>query len=135
MVDFRLSPNDLEILEQIRHEGLIVRKYARHYDDHEEEVAPDTLPEAAGFPPALERVLKRPSDDTPAATFQMLVTIARSWGDSVVLRRPLTGLGNAALLAAGTPEQKNRWGRTVLAMAITEPGMFLSQPGRAIRAS
>jgi acyl-CoA dehydrogenase len=122
MVDFRLSPNDLEILEQIRQEGLIVRKYARHYDDHEEEVAPDTLPEAAVFPPALERVLKRPSDDTPAATFQMLVTIARSWGDSVVLRRPLTGLGNAALLAAGTPEQKNRWGKTVLAMAITEPG-------------
>src|SRR5215472_11740169 len=122
MVDFRLSPNDLQILEQIRQEGRIVRKYARYYDDHEEEVPPDTLPEGAGVPSLPERVMKRPADDTPGATFNMLAAIARSWGDTVVLRRPFMGLGNAALNAAGTTEQKIRWGKTVLAMAITEPG-------------
>jgi acyl-CoA dehydrogenase len=122
MVDFRLSPNDLEILEQIRQEGRIVRKYARYYDEHEEEVPPDTLPEGAGLPSLLERVMQRPADDTPGATFSMLTAIARSWGDSVTLRRPFMGLGNAALNAAGTTEQKIRWGKTVLAMAITEPG-------------
>lgn len=122
MVDFRLSQNDREILEQIRQEGLVARKYARYYDDHEDELSPVKLPEADAFPPILGRISRRPSDDTPAATFQMLMSIARSWGDSVVLRQVPRGLGNAALLAAGTPEQKDRWGGTVLAMAITEPG-------------
>ena len=32
------------------------------------------------------------------------------------------GLGNAALRAAGTPEQVERWKGLKLAMAITEPG-------------
>jgi acyl-CoA dehydrogenase len=122
MVDFRLSQNDREILEQIRQEGLVTRKYARHYDDHEDELSPAKLPEADAFPLLLGRISSRPADDTPAATFQMLMSIARSWGDSVVLRQVSRGLGNAALLAAGTPEQKQRWGGTVLAMAITEPG-------------
>jgi acyl-CoA dehydrogenase len=122
MVDFRLSQNDREILEQIRQEGLVVRKYARYYDDHEDELSPAKLPEADAFPLIHGRVASRPADDTPATTFQMLMSIARSWGDSVVLRQQPRGLGNAALLAAGTPEQKQRWGGTVLAMAITEPG-------------
>jgi acyl-CoA dehydrogenase len=122
MVDFRLSPNDLGILEQLRQEGLAARRYARHYDEHEEEVSPSKFPEADAFPALVERIRKRPSADTPPATFQMLMSIARSWGDSVMLRRPPTALGNAALLATGTPEQKERWGQTALAMAITEPG-------------
>jgi acyl-CoA dehydrogenase len=122
MVDFRLSQNDEEILEQIRREGLAVRKHARHYDDHEEELSPQKLPEADSFPGLIERVGRRPPGDTPPTTFQMLMGIARSWGDSVLLRQPSTALGNAALLAAGTPEQKARWGSTMLSMAITEPG-------------
>jgi len=32
------------------------------------------------------------------------------------------GLGNASLAAAGTEEQKKKWGNTLLAMANTEPG-------------
>jgi acyl-CoA dehydrogenase len=56
------------------------------------------------------------------ATLQMLMGIARSWGDTVVMRYQQSALGNAALNAAGTPEQKERWGKTMLAMAITEPG-------------
>jgi acyl-CoA dehydrogenase len=122
MIDFTLSQNDQDILEQIRQEGLAVRKYARHYDEHEEEVSPAKLPEADAFPNVAERVERRPADDTPEATFQMLAIIARSWGDTIPLRRPTVALGNAALVAAGTPEQKERWGNTMLAMAITEPG-------------
>jgi acyl-CoA dehydrogenase len=38
------------------------------------------------------------------------------------MRRSKGGLGNAALQAAGTPEQKQKWGHLTLAMAITEPG-------------
>lgn len=122
MIDFTLSETDRDILEQIRREGLVTRKYARHYDDHEEELSPMALAEAADFPSLLERVMKRPKGDTGLATLQMLMGIARSWGDTVVLRYQGTALGNAALNAAGTPEQKERWGKTMLAMAITEPG-------------
>ena len=38
------------------------------------------------------------------------------------MRRGKGGLGNAALRAAGTPEQQQKWGQLTLAMAITEPG-------------
>jgi acyl-CoA dehydrogenase len=122
MVDFRLSPNDTEILEQVRREGLAVRKHARYFDDHEEELPPEKFPEADALPGVSERVMRRPADDTPAATFQMLLGMARQWGDTLPLRQPPLALGNAALQAAGTPEQKERWGATALSMAITEPG-------------
>jgi acyl-CoA dehydrogenase len=38
------------------------------------------------------------------------------------MRRDKGGLGNAALRAAGTPEQQKQWSHLTLAMAITEPG-------------
>src|ERR1700678_145009 len=122
MVDFRLSTNDTEILEQVRREGLAVRKHARYFDDHEEELPPQKLPEADSFPSLNERVMRSPADDTPAATFQMLLGMARQWGDTFPLRQPPVALGNAALQAAGTPEQKERWAATVLSMATSEPG-------------
>jgi len=53
----------------------------------------------------------------------MLIAMGETWGDySVRMRRGSGGLGNAALRAAGTPEQQQRWGGLTLAMAITEPG-------------
>jgi acyl-CoA dehydrogenase len=44
------------------------------------------------------------------------------WGDvGLALTIPRQGLGNAALSAVGTPEQKAQFGRKWIAMAITEP--------------
>jgi acyl-CoA dehydrogenase len=52
-----------------------------------------------------------------------LHSLGLTWGDySVRLRRGGGGLGNAALAAAGTEEQKAKWGGLCLSMAITEPG-------------
>jgi acyl-CoA dehydrogenase len=49
--------------------------------------------------------------------------MGETWGDySVRMRRGKGGLGNAALRAAGTPEQQQKWNGRTLAMAITEPG-------------
>ena len=46
------------------------------------------------------------------------------WGDcGLMLSVPGVGLGNAAIEAVGTPEQKERFGKLYCAMAITEPGM------------
>ena len=53
----------------------------------------------------------------------MLIVAGQTWGDySVRMRRQSGGLGNAALRAAGTPEQVAKWQDLTLAMAITEPG-------------
>ena len=52
-----------------------------------------------------------------------LIAMGQTWGDySVRMRRQEKGLGNSALQAAGTDEQKAKWGNMILAMAITEPG-------------
>jgi len=121
MIDFTLSERDLAILENARQQALICREYARYYDEHEEEFAPDALPEAetwkdAPLPPA------DPERDT-GAPLGMLIAMTQNWGDYTVrMRRSRGGLGNAALSASGTPEQVQKWNGLTLAMAITEPG-------------
>lgn len=45
------------------------------------------------------------------------------WGDvGLFLALPIVGLGNAAVSAVATEEQKQEWGELFAAMAITEPG-------------
>ncbi len=123
MIDFTLSENDRAVLDEVRRQALVCRRYARYYDEHEEEFPPDALPEADQFKSPWTRVLKRGPDDTSVGVMGMLVSAGQTWGDySVRLRRGTGGLGNAALRASGTPEQQQRWGSITLAMAITEPG-------------
>jgi acyl-CoA dehydrogenase len=123
MIEFNLSEKDQEILDYIRTESLVTRKYAREWDDREDEIAPAELPEAADFPGVEGLMEERSADDTSAAVLGMLIGAGRCWGDyTVQVRRGTSGLGNSALQAAGTPEQIEKWGGHFLAMAITEPG-------------
>ncbi|HTO68822.1 MAG TPA: acyl-CoA dehydrogenase family protein [Myxococcota bacterium] len=123
MIDLTLSEKDEQILATVREEALVCRKYARYYDDHEEEFAPDTLPEAKDFKNPFALLMKRDELDSSMGVMSMLVTAGQTWGDYTVrMRRGTGGLGNAALRASGTPEQQSRWGGKTLAMAITEPG-------------
>lgn len=122
MVDFTLSDHDRKILEAVAAEASAGAKHAKYYEDHEDEVLPKAFPEADRFPSLLRLMKGRPSDDTGAAIMQLLVTIERWANGGVTLRQPPTALGNAALNAAGTPAQKERWGGYMLAMSITEPG-------------
>jgi len=131
VIDFTLSPRDREILDYVRSEALVARKYARHYDENEHEFPPDELPEAPDFP-GVEKAFAgwNPETDSPMPVLTMLVAAGQTWGDySVRMRRGRGGLGNAALRAAGTPEQIEKWGHLTLAMAITEPGCG-SDPSR-----
>jgi acyl-CoA dehydrogenase len=124
MIDFTLSDRDQRVLDYVRSESLVARKYARHYDENEHEFPPDALPEAKDFPGAFSIMGKAGPGDTGPVTLGLLMAAAQTWGDySVRMRRSGGGgLGNAALSASGTPEQKARWGGMLLAMAITEPG-------------
>jgi acyl-CoA dehydrogenase len=123
MIDFSLTAYDQALLERTRAASLICRNYARYYDENEGDFPPDELPEAADFY-ANQKPLPAESDaDTSKAVMMVLQAIGQYWGDySVRLRREGGGLGNAALSAAGTPEQQEKWGRLILSMAITEPG-------------
>jgi len=122
MIDFVLTENDRKVLDHVREEALVCRQYARHYDEHEDEFAPDELPEAKDFPPATNLFAGRTDEDTHVGVMSMLMTAGQTWGDYTVrMRRGRGGLGNAALRAAGTPEQVAKWEGLILAMAITEP--------------
>ncbi len=131
MIDFTLSENDQKILSAIREEALICRKYARYYEENEHEFPPDELDEAKDHEPVYPQLFKNRSDeDSPLAVMSMLISAGETWGDySVSMRRGKGGLGNAALRAAGTPEQVKKWEGLTLAMAITEPGCG-SDPSR-----
>ncbi|HVH18000.1 MAG TPA: acyl-CoA dehydrogenase family protein [Myxococcota bacterium] len=130
MIDFQLTDNDQKILGVVREQALVCRRYARHYDENEHEFPPDTLPEAKDHPPAYALLRDRTAEDTSFPVMSMLIAAGESWGDySVRMRRGSGGLGNAALRAAGTPEQQQKWGGLTLAMAITEPGCG-SDPSR-----
>lgn len=124
MIDFRLGPNDEKLLEATRREALIARKYARYYDENEHELPPDELPEAATLRPVAEGMnISHGAEDSSMPVVAMLIAMGQTWGDYAVrLRRGKGGLGNAALQASGTAEQKQRWGGETLSMAITEPG-------------
>ena len=122
MIDFEPTREEQEVLDYLRREGEVARRYARRYDEHEDEIAPEELPEAAQFP-GVEEVLAARGLAPPSPTLQMLIVAGVTWGDYAVrVRRRAEGLGNTALQAAGTPEQQEKWGHLLLAMAITEPG-------------
>jgi acyl-CoA dehydrogenase len=130
MIDFTLSAQDQKIIDHLKAEGLVARKYARQYDENEHEFPPDELPEAKDWPDVWSLMKGRGEGDTSLAVMGMLISHWQTWGDySVRMRRSETGLGNAALNAAGTKEQIAKWGHLTLAMAITEPGCG-SDPSR-----
>ena len=131
MIDFSLSDNDQSKIDALKKEGLICRKYARYYDEHEEEIPPAELPEAKDLPLAPNLAFHQGEGDSGPAVMAMIYTMYHCWGDYAVrLRQPkMGGLGNAALQAAGTDEQKARWTTEFLSMAITEPGCG-SDPSR-----
>jgi acyl-CoA dehydrogenase len=130
MIDFTPTENDLAAFEHARAGALICRKYARYYDEHEEEMAPETLPETDDFYANHPEVPPPGAGDTSMLTRMARISMISYWGDYTVrLRRESGGLGNAALEAAGTPEQKKKWTGLCLSMAITEPGCG-SDPSR-----
>src|SRR5262245_53051049 len=121
MIDFTLTRFDQEFLGEVRAQALIARKYARYYDEHEDEFVPDSFPEAKDHGNPMAMFGQRGPEDTTYGVLSMLMSAGQTWGDySVRLRRGRGGLGNAALRASGTEEQQQRWGQMTLAMAITE---------------
>jgi acyl-CoA dehydrogenase len=139
MIDFELSEATKGV-QQMVHAAAeqMMRPISREYDEREHEKPWDFLNAMWGA----SRGVSMSGGDAPKeghpkpkgpseGTFRAVVTTEElSWGDvGLYLSIPNSGLGGAAVAAAGTPEQKKRflsrftegepkWG----AMAITEPG-------------
>ncbi len=123
MIDFELSPEDQAIIDRAHEDSVkLYRPIARYYDEHEHE-SPDEF---------IDTMWAKRGE---GGLFGLGVTAAlrieeTCWGDAgLMLVSPGPGLGGAAVMATGTPEQRDRfltrfnegnpkWG----AMAMTEPG-------------
>src|SRR5438132_1492498 len=135
MIDFELSEG-IQTQRQMVHAVAeqAMRPIAREYDEREHEKPWDFLNmmwQVSSGNPVAAGGEKKPKGERAERHLAMCVSIEElSWGDAgLYLSIPNTGLGGAAVAAAGTPEQKERFlsrfggGKPKwAAMAITEPG-------------
>lgn len=138
MIDFELT-QEAKIARKLAHgiaEGML-RKLSRKYDSYEHEHEP--VKELKGMGGMAMRARAGKSDDRkdkkkddgggkkrPPRGQGVTMVVAgeeMAWGDAgLSLCFPGRGLGNAAIMAVATPEQKERFEGLYAAMAITEPG-------------
>ncbi|MDR8398377.1 acyl-CoA dehydrogenase [Paraburkholderia sp. USG1] len=129
MIDFELSDGDKTLVNEAREQALIARNYARYYDKHEDEVPPRELPEAQGRPDPFAQRLLMDGEISGKAVVEALLHMEFFRGDVVPLRIPRISLGNYVLESVGSPEQIEKWGKSRIAIGITEPGAG-SDPSR-----
>ena len=130
-------PRKLQAVIVATHQGAaeLMRPIGRKYDlnEHAYPVELDTLVsllEGASGSVKLSGADMLNTDDDGGATNRnggnmaaLLQALEASWGDvAMMLSVPYQGLGNAAIAAVATAEQKERLGKVWAAMAITEPG-------------
>jgi acyl-CoA dehydrogenase len=113
----------------------LFRPISRKYDVQEHAVpvelnvidrrktAPAPRPEGGGKAPGEKKERKKPETVQNGAGMAQVISIMQMcWGDvGLMLSVPGAGLGNAAIGAAATAEQKERFGKYYASMAITEP--------------
>ena len=135
MIDFELSEG-VQTMQKMVHAVAeqAMRPIAREYDEREHEKPWDFLNmmwQVSGGNPIGGSGERKPREERVERNLGMCVSIEElSWGDAgLYLSIPNAGLGGAAVAAAGTPEQKERFlarfagGKPKwAAMAITEPG-------------
>ncbi|MEE8398184.1 MAG: acyl-CoA dehydrogenase family protein [Desulfobacterales bacterium] len=128
MVDFSLNETDQTLLDEARVPRQEILDRARYYDYHEDEISPDPPTDQKGYEAYVKTMGDRAKTSgacTPGV-FGMVRIVNQIFGSGAPIPRPEGGagggLGNASLRAAGTDEQKKKWGKMNLAMANTEPG-------------
>jgi len=125
MIDFGFSKIE-KMAQKNAHDIAVeyVRPIARYYDVHEhddikeKEEIHKKQTEAA----MRQMAFQKEYPDEPVGVAGMLSAEEASWGDAGIgLGGARFGLGNAAIAAVATPEQRERFGGKYTAMAITEP--------------
>ncbi len=126
MIDFELTPDELKVIQSAHEEAeKYARPIARYYDEHEHEEPTELIKRL------WDQTLRGESTGMIGLGVGAVLRIEEAcWGDAgLMLANPGSGLGGAAILQSGTPDQQQRflsrfgqgvpkWG----AMAMTEPG-------------
>ncbi|MCH8542990.1 MAG: acyl-CoA dehydrogenase family protein [Alcanivorax sp.] len=131
MINLEL-PQKLLTVQKMSHQVAsgVFRPISRKYDliehcDTPEELKPIAQMMAA-MRPSRAKKEARPDDGSTVNGANLSGIVGAEelcWGDvGLLLSIPGSGLGNAAIMAVGTPEQKEEFGKLYCAMAITEPG-------------
>ena len=129
-------PKKLQQAQQMAHQvgKGVFRPIARKYDKIEHCDTPEELVQLAKMMAAMRqqsggakaegKAEKKSGEVRNGANLMgIMSTTELSWGCcGLMLSVPGVGLGNAAIDAVGTPEQKEKFGKLYCAMAITEPG-------------
>ena len=137
MVDYELSPDIAATRDQLHMLAEhAMRPIARDFDEREHEKPWDfinmmwQLSKNSGIGPGASKDKKEHAVESERNLRTVVAVEELSWGDAgLYLAMPGPGLGGAAVMAAGTPDQKERFlsrfkGEKPVwsAMAITEPG-------------
>jgi acyl-CoA dehydrogenase len=125
MVDLDLTETDKHILDIAHGQALIGRSYARYYDKHEGELVPDVLPAAVNEPDVRMYLRDRAAETSGTTIVEALLRLEESWGSIPARRTKVAlgfGLGAYILKTIGSPEQIAKWGNSIIAIALTEPG-------------
>jgi len=125
MIDFELTPEEQAMIDAAHKEALeVIRPISRYYDEHEHESPKDLIAQQ------WEQQAQGGGGILGLGVGASLRILENCWGDAgLMLVAPGSGLGGAAILTSGTPEQQAKflkrfsegepkWG----AMAMTEPG-------------
>jgi len=133
MINLEL-PQKLQMAQKMSHQlaHAVFRPIARKYDKIEHCDTPEELIPVGAMLKNVGMSSQRTSSEGSAGVseisnganmMQVLATAELSWGCvGLMLSIPGLGLGNAAIQAVGTPQQKQKFGQLHCAMAITEPG-------------
>jgi acyl-CoA dehydrogenase len=121
MVDFSLTDADKRLVALAREEATIGLTYSRHYDKHEDEIAPKIFAEVQGRLDPLEVLDEIEVETSGRVIAELLVQMETARGD-VRMRRIKHHLGDKIVNYAGTEKQRELFGRKLLSIAMTEPG-------------
>ena len=136
MIDFETPKPIKEILNVVEAVAVnMMRPVSRYYDENEHEYpkeldilrppSPKKPVEGAEKKGAVVKEEKK-REKSKKPKYDNLIGVVNieelCWGDlGLMLTIPGAGLGNAAIAAVGTPDQKAKFGSMWAAMAITEP--------------
>ncbi len=124
MIDFSFTPKTLKAKKSAQKGAEYLRSLARFYDDHEhQELKPEEINRIKELNANTQKIMMEPGPGDGGFINLIVLSEEQSAGDPMMgSAASNTGLGNAAINAVATPDQKKRFGHLYCAMAITEPG-------------
>ncbi|OGP50853.1 MAG: hypothetical protein A2Y79_14240 [Deltaproteobacteria bacterium RBG_13_43_22] len=124
MIDFSFTPKTLKAKKTAREGAEYLKSISRYYDDHEhEEVKPEEINRMKEDSANTNKIMAEPGPNDGGFLTMVVLNEEQSSGDPMLGGAASNmGLGNAAIGAVATPDQKARFGHLYCAMAITEPG-------------